>query len=542
MDKPVIIIPSAKAVPESLQGLGKLPAVIYPVGQRIMFDYLYEQYAEISGGIKVVCCENSGEVVKKLSLYGGKVSVKIIPELKDLGYTVWQGLENESGPVIINFADTIVTDNIFGHEEDCFFYSEDYMSDSWTFFTVHDGKLTGITDKRPAENQTEKGKLFAGVFRINHPQKFRECLADSFANPRKDISTFYQALESYNELFPMAALYAREWFDIGHADKYFSSRLEVSAREFNHITVDRNRGTLCKTSENKEKLIHEIKWYLKLPAELEYTHPRIFRYSTHYDKPYALMEYYAYHTVHELFLYGDMNFQQWQDILSRICFVCNDFRKYTASGENVRRSLEEMYVAKTLQRLESLRGNENFPAFFKSPMKINGEKYLPLDEVIILLKKYVPEILCQRENFTIIHGDLCFTNIMIDPNLQFIKLIDPRGSFGAYDIYGDPDYDLAKLFHSIDGKYDFIIKNMFAVNADIDNASVDYEIFGSERSYDLSEMFREIFSPDMKRVKLIEALLFLSMIPLHNESVKHQLAMLGTGARLLDETIRIKME
>lgn len=540
MSKTLILIPSAKAVPESLQSLGRLPAVIYPVAQRIMFDYLYEQYAEISGNIKVVCYENSNEVVRKLSLYGEKVSVKILPELKDLGYTIYEGLENESGPVIINFADTIVMDNISGYKGDCFYYSEDYISDSWTFFTMQNEKFTSIIDKKPAELQGIKGKLFAGVFRITQPQILRKCLEDSLSNPQREISTFYQALNEYNKLFPMTALYAREWCDIGHADKYFSSRLEVSAREFNYITVDRNRGTLCKTSDNKDKLINEIKWYLKLPAELEYAHPRIFSYSTHYEKPYVMMEYYSYHTVHELFLYGDMNFQQWQDIFSRIYFVCKDFRRYTANGENIRSSIEEMYLTKTLQRLETLRDNKNFSNFFSKPVKINGEKYFSLDEVITLLKKYIPELLCKCEKFTIIHGDLCFTNIMIDPNLQFIKLIDPRGSFGAYDIYGDPDYDLAKLFHSIDGKYDFIIKNMFTVNADIQNASVEYKICDGERNYDLIKMFREIFSPDMKRVRLIEALLFLSMIPLHNESLKHQLAMLGTGITLLDKSINIK--
>ena len=41
-----LIIPSAKVVPEELQKLGKLPAVIYPINQRIVFDYLYEQYKD----------------------------------------------------------------------------------------------------------------------------------------------------------------------------------------------------------------------------------------------------------------------------------------------------------------------------------------------------------------------------------------------------------------------------------------------------------------------------------------------------------------
>ena len=37
-----MIIPSAKLVPEELWNLGKLPGIIYPINQRIVFDYLFQ--------------------------------------------------------------------------------------------------------------------------------------------------------------------------------------------------------------------------------------------------------------------------------------------------------------------------------------------------------------------------------------------------------------------------------------------------------------------------------------------------------------------
>ena len=52
-----LIIPSAKVVPEELQKLGKLPAIIYPINQRITFDYLYEQYKEKTNSIDIICYE-----------------------------------------------------------------------------------------------------------------------------------------------------------------------------------------------------------------------------------------------------------------------------------------------------------------------------------------------------------------------------------------------------------------------------------------------------------------------------------------------------
>ena len=45
-EKMNVIFPSATVVPEELQKLGKLPAIIYPINQKIAFDYLYDQYKD----------------------------------------------------------------------------------------------------------------------------------------------------------------------------------------------------------------------------------------------------------------------------------------------------------------------------------------------------------------------------------------------------------------------------------------------------------------------------------------------------------------
>ncbi len=98
----------------------------------------------------------------------------------------------------------------------------------------------------------------------------------------------------------------------------------------------------------------EIKWYLKLPTDIEYVRPRIFNYSLEYVAPYVSMEYYAYHTLHELFLYSDLSEHQWNNILRRVAFIISDFKRYTLKDSKVCEALEDMYLTKTLQRLESL--------------------------------------------------------------------------------------------------------------------------------------------------------------------------------------------
>lgn len=539
-----VIIPSAKLVPEELQKLGKLPAIIYPINQKIAFDYIYDQYRNLQAKVDIICYENADKVERRLrKVIGNEIKVRRLPELHDLGYTILYAIENIDEPVVINFADTIVMDPIVGISGDAFFYQEDYMSETWTYFDEENGIVTHIYDKE-AINEEIKKKLFVGVFKIINTHDFRECLRNAVQQKNKKMNSFYHALELYSKKHPMHAVLTNNWFDIGHEDKYYNSKLEVRAREFNHITIDKNRGILKKTSDDKDKFIGEIKWYLKLPADVEYVRPRIFNYSTSYVNPYVSMEYYAYHTVHELFLYGDLTLQQWIDIFNRIRFVCDDFKRYTVQDANIRPALEEMYLTKTLQRFEKMKKDERFITFFESPIVVNGERYLPLNEIIIALEKAIPEMLYDVDTFNIIHGDLCFANIMVDSNFSFIKVIDPRGKFGTYDIYGDFRYELAKLFHSVDGKYDFIIKDLFDLDYNSEAACINYRIQDRKRDFNLYKVFLDTFSAevgeDLKKIELIEALLFLSMIPLHGESIRHQMVMLGTGLEILNRVIDIK--
>ena len=277
-------------------------------------------------------------------------------------------------------------------------------------------------------------KLFVGVFQLMDSRMFGECLEKAFAGNAFGMGSFYHALKLYSEKRHLKAVHTDNWFDIGHADRYFCSKMEVKAREFNHIRIDRNRGILKKTSDDREKFIGEILWYLKLPADIGYVRPRIFAYSTRYTDPFIEMEYYSCHTLHELFLYGDLAAWQWQEIFERIQFILKDFRKYRVGGDGIRSSLEEVYLNKTLERLSSLREDAAFAPFFEKRMHINSSTYLSLDEICERLKRVIPSMLYDVDTFCIIHGDLCFANIMVDNNFQFIKVIDPRGRFGGYDI------------------------------------------------------------------------------------------------------------
>ena len=54
----------------------------------------------------------------------------------------------------------------------------------------------------------------------------------------------------------------------------------------------------------------------------------------------------------------------------------------------------------------------------------------------------------------------------------------------------------------------------------------------------MQECLAPIIGDRIREVELIEATLFLSMVPLHGESERQQLAMLGTGLELLKRTLK----
>ena len=104
---------------------------------------------------------------------------------------------------------------------------------------------------------------------------------------------------------------------------------------------------------------------------------------------------------------------------------------------------------------------------------------------------------------SIIHGDPVFTNAIVDNNND-IKLIDMRGKVGdAYTIFGDPIYDISKIYQSISG-YDFILNN----KVNYGNNQEILKIF--------KEWVEENYDYTMEEIKKYTASLYFSLIPLHD--------------------------
>jgi aminoglycoside phosphotransferase len=295
--------------------------------------------------------------------------------------------------------------------------------------------------------------------------------------------------------------------------------------------------SITKTSKQNNKLINEIKWFINLPKELKNFIPSIYDYSLNKESAYIKMEYLKSLTLHEAFVFGNLPKHQWEIILLKL----RDFRKHTITLNlnEIINSRKKMYLTKTIERLEIFR-KQNLIDFSK-PIMVNQVEYESLDNHISYLKTIIEdELLKENEEFNIIHGDFCISNILYDPQNNEIKLIDPRGTFGEVEMYGDYLYEWGKLAHSIDGLYDFIISDKFSLIQEKNNIS--YRTHHFELHVKIKEFFYEKIVPskDKEKIKLIQALIFFSMLPLHKDYSNRQYIMLAKALELINPFIKNK--
>jgi hypothetical protein len=190
---------------------------------------------------------------------------------------------------------------------------------------------------------------------------------------------------------------------------------------------------------------------------------------------------------------------------------------------------------KTVERIDEFRKLEVFielDTFIKNHTNFSG-----LEEVfenllnLLSLKKG----LIKDKGSIFSHGDLCFSNILASDTFDRLVFVDPRG--GSYkesmrSIY----YDFAKLSHSIMGNYDKIINNVAEIK--FNNSMEAYISYKTEDNKYLSQKFKNfisLYKLDISLVRLIEASLFLSMLPLHSEDTRKMIMLALRGTEILRE-------
>lgn len=540
------LIPAAGRVPEGVVALSNVtsPAMI-PVAGRPVIHWTLSYLRSLGlRRFRIAVAERGLFVEEYVScVFGEGAEIEFVVPVADrgLGSTVRElaaGVRTPSALVVLGdthfeFASCELLDD----DHPVVLVDEVAESYRWCVVDTDDqGVVTALRDKEPG--LPPPLSALVGVYFFPDAESLRAAADEASARPgRVEMSSI---LGLVGDATPVRTARAGMWLDCGNPDTQASSqRVLLAQRAFNELSVDPVFGTITKRSRNVEKFIDEINYLRLLPPELAVLFPRVLESSTDWDDPHVTLEFYGYPTLAELFVLENVDAGIWSRIFAHLRDIIVEgfmHRRRPIPAHHV----HEMYLGKVARRLGELDGPPELRRLIEhqGDVVVNG---VALPNLLLLwdaLEERVSKLAASTEG-SVIHGDLCFSNILYDLRSGICKLIDPRGSFGNAGIFGDPRYDLAKLYHSVYGLYDFLTADLFDVAVDGTEVALR---FRTRPQHDaIRAAFDAQFFPlfDHREVLLVTGLLFASMPPLHFDHPARQVAMYARGLQVLAEALDV---
>jgi hypothetical protein len=289
------------------------------------------------------------------------------------------------------------------------------------------------------------------------------------------------------------------------------------ARFFNSLEGD--EYTVTKTSSNKLKIKSEYTFYHLLPEEMKLWFVLPYNYVETKDTASYTMERLHITDIAIRWIHGAISIDEFRKLLKKVFYFINSRKSKYISIEEYNHISDNLYIDKVVSRIESLKNNAFFSTF-ENYIK-NSTNYKSIDKIVeeykLLYRKSVQEVKCN--NISVVgHGDLCFSNMLYNKDTMTLKLIDTKGALKEEDIWTNPYYDIAKLSHSICGKYDFFNSGMYEIKL---NESMKFELNIEFDNSEYINVFKEYLNEagySYKMTRIFEVSLFLSMLPLHMDN------------------------
>jgi hypothetical protein len=291
-----------------------------------------------------------------------------------------------------------------------------------------------------------------------------------------------------------------KWLDTGNLDdlnktKEYLNDKPLSLQKDNSEITYKEGNTFIKFTPNKSVLNNRIIRAKKLGNKI----PDNFKYTNNFIS-YKWQE---GNTLYEI----DM-FEVYVKFLEEL--KSNISTQIPNSIEHIKK----FYVDKTNERLNLFIDKTNTNYYVESH-NINGIDYPSMKSIFskIDFKQFD-----SNPFYMVFHGDLQFDNIVYNLGQKKFTYIDWRESFGGYTSAGDIYYDLAKMYGGCIIPYDkmknednitfvqgdYSVKYSYNVSTDLTKFKAVYEEWIVNNGFDLN------------KVKLLTAIIFLNMSPLHD--------------------------
>lgn len=518
----ILISSSAYVVGEFQVELGEIPPVFLPLGNKKLLEYqvqkLRERYLDeeiyLSLPANYVLSNAEYRLINDLNI----VSI-LVPDYFTLSESISYVLNvmevDECKSIKIMYGDTLIGDLPEIHENDLLGTS--FVEDGYKWHVEHHDELLPL--------------VWCGFYIFSSKQK----LLQSLALNRDD---FIQAINHYRKCISLKIHIFKFWFDLGHINTYFRSRAQITTqRAFNELRIE--RGVLHKTGLPFHKIEAEAMWFKNIPSKLKVFTPQLIDQYHDDCKPFYVLEYLPNLPLNEIYVHGRNSAIEWNVLFKKINLyleVSADEEISSSERKKIKLDFNELVRDKSLSRLKKFAEANN--------LNLHSASYyggVELPSLLDICGECISKILTLQDLPGVLHGDLCFSNILYDSRAQNIKVIDPRGmnNQGVTSIWGDQKYDLAKLTHSVIGLYDYIIAGRYIIlDEDTNLTSIEFDI--DQRVLDIQAYFKKVeFVKGIsnKDIMPLVVLLFLSMLPLHDDRPDRQKAMLLNALRLYRDFI-----
>jgi NDP-sugar pyrophosphorylase family protein/mannose-6-phosphate isomerase-like protein (cupin superfamily) len=418
------------------------------------------------------------------------------------GYSIKQAKEHLQRPFIWVTADTIITDDLPKLDSNWLGVYPTSIPELYATAQVENGEVINFKNK----NKNGYDNAFIGLAGVYDYETFWNQLdiqKNSEWVDRKGIihSEGSEIVSAYHDVSSYSQMKAKQfdWYDVGTIDNYIKAK---------NLFKDSKVYSIPKV--NGEFLYKVGNKFIKLSSDKTFIKNRIDR-AINLKTLTPTINYkgknlYSYDWIEGEVLYDYADLRVWELFL--------DFANKHLWEERFMSGFDEIclkfYKDKTMDRLNKFLSSRD--ESFLGSHTVNGTK---VESIENLLKVFDWDRVCDGIPTEVFHGDFHFDHVVYDGRENF-HLLDWRQNFGGGDV-GDVYYDLAKMYGGILMSYKFM-KDEDNFSCFIDDNIVSY--------YHLTDVKLEDFRPiyerwvvksgyDLDKVKLITALIFLNMSPLH---------------------------
>ena len=281
-------------------------------------------------------------------------------------------------------------------------------------------------------------------------------------------------------------------------------------RFFNSIIIDKENNTVTKSAINSDYnhiISDEYKWYTDIEKHIGngVISPKLL--TDTFNGTSFKMEYLnEYIPLHQFITNASEN-----DVLKVYDNIKQNLQLLESSSISVdttsfKQDIEKEMKTKVIDRCDKI-----------SSMLLNYDR----TELTNTLDKVVNTIIESNTNpvYTICHGDLNGSNIMVNTSTLDVKFIDPRGYFGFTKFYGWSDYEYSKLLYCLYG---------------YDKFNLTPQIYGEDEP-EISKYSNKISYLNNREYKLIVGVIYVALAGYISQDIMKANIAYEYGLKLINE-------